>query len=615
MLLTIALALSFAAAAPQQDPLDPESQPGGRDSYLGREVAKTMHWRGAPWLLRETRENEENGARLLEWLAVQPGDAVCDLGCGNGYHALPLAVAVGPKGKLFAVDLQPEMLDLLSERATDLGIDNLIPIEATLDDPRLPAASIDLVLMVDVYHELSHPVSVLGHLKRALKEDGRVVLVEFRTEDRSVPIKPRHKMTKAQVIREMAANGFRLNDETDALPWQHAMAFEVAPPDASRLEALELTRGFVTAMGGLDPRLVEPYLATEVDVGGERVAAKALAVSIGETMRGIGPPIPRGTGVELVGGGDGSVRAILAPRYGGVLWRTRNELMLSVDNEGRWQVEAWRTRARSRREHGSLLPLAVMHTGLGGLSPRAAATELDALGFDGVACGLGSAARFRAACDPLGMDVFSSYAVLDLAGDLKPLLVRIEEEMAALAGGPGMIWLALEAKGEPSDAHRVTALRALKRLGGQADRTGVEVALYPHTGFWLATTEQAVQLAEEVDHDRVGVCFNLCHYLRRNEEPLVSTLLERAAPRLMAVTLNGAETASDDWSGLIQPLGSGDHDLRALLDVLEEIEFDGPVGLQGYGIRLPPLEHLGQSMGAWRRAHSGPISGAEEQHK
>ena len=221
-------------------PQDPESTPEGRTHYLGREVARTMHWRGAPWLMRETREQEENGVRLREWLAVEPGQAVCDLGCGNGYHTLPLAEAVGSEGRVFAVDLQPRMLELLDERAQEAGVQNLVPIEATVDDPRLPEASCDLVLLVDVYHEISHPVSVLGHLRRALKPGGEVVLVEFRTEDRYVPIKPEHKMTKAQVVREMAANGFELARETDALPWQHAMAFRAAAEPGPRFEARQL---------------------------------------------------------------------------------------------------------------------------------------------------------------------------------------------------------------------------------------------------------------------------------------------------------------------------------------------------------------------------------------
>ena len=299
-----------------------------------------MHWRGAPWLMRETREQEENGVRLREWLAVEPGQAVCDLGCGNGYHTLPLAEAVGSEGRVFAVDLQPRMLELLDERAQEAGVQNLVPIEATVDDPRLPEASCDLVLLVDVYHEISHPVSVLGHLRRALKPGGEVVLVEFRTEDRYVPIKPEHKMTKAQVVREMAANGFELARETDALPWQHAMAFRAAAEPGPRFEARQLVEGFLTAASGLDPRVIEPYLAARVDTG---EPSPSLATS----------DDPRGG--HAWGRPSGGRRA--ARRARGQSWRgsspgpspeprpllaERSELVLGVDAEGRWQVEAWR---------------------------------------------------------------------------------------------------------------------------------------------------------------------------------------------------------------------------------------------------------------------------------
>jgi len=194
--------------------------------YLGREIAQTMHWMGAGWLMRETREKEENGVRLRELLHLKPGQTVCDLGCGNGYHTLPLARAVGERGRVLAVDLQPEMLEFLRGRAEEQQLKNIEYVEAKLDDPRLRARSCDLILMVDVYHELSYPVKILRRLRAALKPRGRLVLVEFRAEDAGVPIKPLHKMTKAQVIQELATNGFRFAEESDELPWQHVLAFE-----------------------------------------------------------------------------------------------------------------------------------------------------------------------------------------------------------------------------------------------------------------------------------------------------------------------------------------------------------------------------------------------------
>lgn len=271
MVFSTACLLLSLCALPQQPaqkpaPADPEATAAGRRHYLGREVAHTMHWAGAGWLMRKTREEEENGIALRKWLAVKPGQAVCDLGCGNGYHTVPLAEAVGTKGRMFAVDLQPQMLVMLEQRTDDAGLDNVTFVEATVDDPKLPKASCDLVLMVDVYHELSHPVRVLQRVRRALKKDGRVVLVEFRAEDPEVPIKPEHMMSKAQVIREMASHGFALDRETDTLPWQHAMAFAAVDKRGADFEARQVLRGFATALRGKDRRIVAPYLAPKLEL-------------------------------------------------------------------------------------------------------------------------------------------------------------------------------------------------------------------------------------------------------------------------------------------------------------------------------------------------------------
>ena len=222
-----ALALSAGAlggAAGARD--DGEAKlPPPRREYEGRRIAQTMHWSGADWLLRETREKEENPRRLLAALDVKPGETVCDLGCGNGYHALKLAKMVGPTGKVIAVDIQREMLELLRARAEEAGIANIERVLGGLADPKLPPASCDLVLMVDVYHELSYPERVLGHVRRALRPGGRLALVEFRAEDPKVPIKKLHKMSKAQILKELVPNGFVLERECDELPWQHLMIF------------------------------------------------------------------------------------------------------------------------------------------------------------------------------------------------------------------------------------------------------------------------------------------------------------------------------------------------------------------------------------------------------
>ncbi|MFM8283442.1 MAG: class I SAM-dependent methyltransferase [Planctomycetaceae bacterium] len=196
--------------------------------HMGREIAQTMHYTGAPWLVRESRQREEDCKLLLEALGVRPGQTVCDMGAGNGFYTLELARLVGAEGVVYAVDIQPEMLRLLARRAADEGLDNVRLILGTAIDPRLPTATIDMVLCVDVYHEFSHPVAMLERIRESLAPGGRLVLAEFRGEDPAVPIKPLHKMTKAQVRQELDPVGFRLEREFDRLPWQHLLFFGVA---------------------------------------------------------------------------------------------------------------------------------------------------------------------------------------------------------------------------------------------------------------------------------------------------------------------------------------------------------------------------------------------------
>ena len=212
--------------APPAPQTQKPKEPPALTHYMGREIAQTMHFAGAPWLTRESRDREEEPARLMKALNLQPGQTVCDLGCGNGFYTTRLAQAVGPTGKVLAVDIQPEMLDMLKARAARSNLKNIHPILGTTSDPKLPENQLDLVLLVDTYHEIDHPVEILAAIRKSLSKTGRLCLVEFRAEDPDVPIKPLHKMSKKQIMKEIPANGFKLAEEFDGLPWQHVMFFE-----------------------------------------------------------------------------------------------------------------------------------------------------------------------------------------------------------------------------------------------------------------------------------------------------------------------------------------------------------------------------------------------------
>lgn len=214
--------------------LSAQDTPPPLTEYQGRVIARTMHWKGAEWLMRRVREAEEGPSQMREQLHVKPGMVVCDMGCGNGYHTLPLAEMVGEKGKVYAVDVQPEMIEMLKQNIESKDLKNIVPITSLYHDPKLPPNTCDMILLVDVYHEFSHPVQMLAGMRAALKPDGQLVLVEFRAEDENVPIKPEHKMTKAQINEEMNANGFKLVREYDGLPWQHLMFFGKAEQEAAK---------------------------------------------------------------------------------------------------------------------------------------------------------------------------------------------------------------------------------------------------------------------------------------------------------------------------------------------------------------------------------------------
>ncbi len=201
------------------------AQRPGVHPVSGRVFALPMGVAGAPWLDRRERELEEDPDRAMRLLRIERGSSVADMGAGSGYFTVRLARAVGTAGKVYAVDIQSAMLELLKQKLARERLTNVIPVLAAEDDPRLPAQSLDLVLMVDVYHELSSPQVTLAHLKRALKPGGRLVLLRYRAEDPNVPIRPEHKMTKAQVKLEVEHEGFRQLRVYDDLPRQHLIVF------------------------------------------------------------------------------------------------------------------------------------------------------------------------------------------------------------------------------------------------------------------------------------------------------------------------------------------------------------------------------------------------------
>lgn len=221
------LAAAPAETAPQSGSA---TVPAPLDAYMGRVIAPTMHFTGAAWLLRTEREQEEHCQEMLQNLGVKPGMTVCDMGCGNGFYALQLATLVGPQGTVWAVDVQPEMLRLLQARAAEAEINNIKTVLGELHDPHLMPNTLDMILCVDVYHEFSHPVPMLAAMRQALKPTGLLVLVEFREEDPRVPIKPLHKMSRQQVLKELGGNQFELDHEYTQLPWQHMMFFRRVAP-------------------------------------------------------------------------------------------------------------------------------------------------------------------------------------------------------------------------------------------------------------------------------------------------------------------------------------------------------------------------------------------------
>jgi ubiquinone/menaquinone biosynthesis C-methylase UbiE len=201
------------------------AQATGVHPISGRRFAPVMSADGADWLDRSERETEEAPDEALDIIGIKKGTVVADIGAGSGYMTIRMARRVGANGIVYANDIQPAMLDLLGKRLQKSKITNVRPILGAPDDPKLPPESIDMALLVDVYHEFSQPQAMLRHLHEALKTSGRLVLLEYRKEDPAIPIRPEHKMSVAEAKLEVEAEGFKLGRVDDSLPRQHVLIF------------------------------------------------------------------------------------------------------------------------------------------------------------------------------------------------------------------------------------------------------------------------------------------------------------------------------------------------------------------------------------------------------
>ena len=231
VLAALAVALATTRPAPAELPVEGyyqligETPDGIGRVYLGREISRVMGHLGAGWLERPSREREERTDLLLDALPLETGMTVADIGAGTGYFSFPIAERLG-SGRVLAVDIQPEMLEIIRRRQTAGAPANVEPVLGTLTDPSLAPGSVDLVLIVDAYHEFSHPREMGDALVAALRPGGRMILVEYRAEDPTIPIKYLHKMTEQQARKEMQAIGLHWTETLDVLPQQHILVFE-----------------------------------------------------------------------------------------------------------------------------------------------------------------------------------------------------------------------------------------------------------------------------------------------------------------------------------------------------------------------------------------------------
>lgn len=193
--------------------------------YMGREISFVMGFEGMAWLERRSREQEESVSLAIKNLPVSESSVVADIGAGSGYYTFKIAPKV-PKGKVYAVEIQEKAINYLKEKSQELGFSNVVPVMGSEKNPNLPTSSVDLAIMVDVYHELEYPVEMLASIRQSLKPRGKLLLIEYRGEDPEVAIKPLHKMTVKQAEKELTANGFKLVQNGQFMKIQHFLVFE-----------------------------------------------------------------------------------------------------------------------------------------------------------------------------------------------------------------------------------------------------------------------------------------------------------------------------------------------------------------------------------------------------
>ncbi|GAB3217709.1 class I SAM-dependent methyltransferase [Algoriphagus aestuariicola] len=227
--LGLCLAASCAAQNSDKDAegysLKTPSSGGIGKVYMGREIAGIMDFQGRAWLERSSRENEENTGLAIQNLPISATSVVADIGAGSGFYTFRIAPKV-PEGKVYAVEIQDDAIAFLNARSKELGFTNVETVRGAVKSPNLPSNAIDLVIMVDVYHELEYPVEMLSAIKQSLKPDGKLLLIEYRGEDPAVAIRPLHKMTVDQLTKELSANGFKLAQNGQFMRIQHFLVFE-----------------------------------------------------------------------------------------------------------------------------------------------------------------------------------------------------------------------------------------------------------------------------------------------------------------------------------------------------------------------------------------------------